>query len=518
MQTTREHVEAVETYSPAEERFNRLRATAGLVLAPVTLVALLVAPFPGLSPQAHRLAAILATVVVLWITEALPMAITAVLGPVLAIMFLVAPAQTALAPFADPIIFLFIGSFILAQAMFVHGVDRRIAYTALASRAVSTSPARILIVYGGVATAISMWISNTATTAMMFPIGLSIVAHLGRVSSSPGSPGSPGSNDNSLRKFALAMMLMTSFGASVGGMGTPVGTPPNLIGIGMLQRIAGVRISFFSWMALGVPLVVVIFLFLVVMFHLTAGRGVAIGEQSASLVADELAKLGPFSKAQRNVFLAFGLTVVLWVLPGFLAIAGADQSAFGRAYAAGVPEGVAAMLGALLLFVVPIDWQARRFTLTWDEAVQIDWGIVLLYGGGLAMGQLAFSTGLAAAMGEGLTSWLPSHTTFALTALFTGAAIVLSETTSNTAAANMIIPIVIAVATAAGVRPIEPALGATLGASMGFMMPISTAPNAIVYSSGYVPITGMIKYGLALDLFAFVVIVAGVMLLGPVLF
>jgi sodium-dependent dicarboxylate transporter 2/3/5 len=271
-------------------------------------------------------------------------------------------------------------------------------------------------------------------------------------------------------------------------------------------------------MALGVPIVLVLFAFLVVMFHLTAGRGVKVGAQSVSLVADELARLGPVSRAQRNVCVAFGVTVMLWVFPGFLAIAGVDQSAFGRAYALAAPEGVAAMVGALLLFVLPIDWATRRFTLTWDEAVRIDWGIVLLYGGGLAMGQLAFSTGLATAMGEGLTAWLPSHTTLALTALFTAAAIVLSETTSNTASANMIIPIVIAVATAAGVRPIEPALGATLGASMGFMMPISTAPNAIVYSSGYVPITRMITYGLALDLVAFVVIVSAVMLLGPVLF
>jgi sodium-dependent dicarboxylate transporter 2/3/5 len=509
MQTTPERVEPVEAISPAEERFNRLRGTAGLILAPITLVALLVAPFPSLSVQAHRLGAILATVVVLWITEALPMPITAVLGPVLAVMFLVAPAQAAFAPFADPIIFLFIGGFILAQAMFVHGVDRRIAYTALASRAVGASPARILIVYGGVTTLISMWISNTATTAMMFPIGLSIVAHLRKVTST---------SEANLRKFAVAMMLITSFGASIGGTGTPVGTPPNLIGIGMLQRIAGVRISFFSWMALGIPIVVVLFAFLVVMFHVTAGRFVKVGPQSASLVADELAKLGAVSRAQRNVLLAFGITVALWILPGFFAIGGIDQSAFARGYALSVPEGVAAMIGALLLFLMPIDWKERRFTLTWAEAVKIDWGIVLLYGGGLAMGQLAFSTGLATAMGQGLTAWLPSHTTFALVALFTGAAIVLSEATSNTASANMIIPIVIAVATAAGVRPIEPALGATLGASMGFMMPISTAPNAIVYSSGYIPITAMMKYGVALDLFAYVVIVAGVMLLGPILF
>jgi sodium-dependent dicarboxylate transporter 2/3/5 len=157
--------EPVETVSPAEERFNRMRATVGLALAPAALVALLLAPLP-VSPEAHRMAAILAMVVVLWITEALPMAVTAVLGPVLAVVFLVAPAQAALAPFADPIIFLFIGSFILAEAMFVHGVDRRIAYTALSSRLVGASAARILTVYGGVAAVLSMWISNTATTAM----------------------------------------------------------------------------------------------------------------------------------------------------------------------------------------------------------------------------------------------------------------------------------------------------------------------------------------------------------------
>jgi sodium-dependent dicarboxylate transporter 2/3/5 len=314
------------------------------------------------------------------------------------------------------------------------------------------------------------------------------------------------------------MMLITSFGASVGGMGTPVGTPPNLIGIGMLERFAGVRISFFGWMALGVPVVAVVFAFLVAMFYLAAGRGVAVGSESAALVARELARLGPVSRGQRNVLLAFGITVALWIFPGVLAIAGLDQSALGSTYAASVPEGVAAMIGALLLFVLPTDWRARRFTLTWDEAVRIDWGIVLLYGGGLAMGQLAFSTGLAKAMGEGLTAWLPSHSTLALTALFTAAAIVLSETTSNTASANMIVPIVIAVSMAAGVRPIEPALGATLGASMGFMMPISTAPNAIVYSSGCIPITAMMKYGFALDAVGFVVIVTAVMLLGPVLF
>jgi sodium-dependent dicarboxylate transporter 2/3/5 len=511
MQTFNQAMAAAELYSPAEEQFNRRRRTVGLWLGPLTLMALWVAPLPLATP-AHRMAAILGMVVVLWVSEALPMAATAILGPLLAVVCQVADARSALAPFADPIIFLFIGSFILAEAMFVHGVDRRIAYTALSWRFVGRSAGRILLVYGGVGTAISMWISNTATTAMMFPIGLALVSHLMRLA--PPDERARGR----VRRFALGLMLITSFGASVGGMATPVGTPPNLIGIGMLERISHVRVSFFEWMAIGVPLVVLLFIFLGAFFYLTTARGLSVDERGVEVVKQEMAKLGRLSRAERNVLVAFGVTVVLWILPGLLAIAGLDDTGFTRGYEKAMPEGVAAMLGALLLFVLPIDWRSRRFTLTWDEAVRIDWGIVLLYGGGLAMGSLAFSTGLAEAMGRGITGWLPSHTTTALTVIFTGAAILLSEATSNTASANMIVPVAIAVAQSAGVRPIEPALGATLGASMGFMMPISTAPNAIVYSSGFIPITVMMRYGIILDLVAFVLIVAAVIVLGPLLF
>ena len=511
LRTFNRAAEVAEIYSPSEERFNRRRRTMGLFVAPAVLLALLLAPLPLPAP-AHRMGAVLGFVAVLWISEALPMAATALLGPVLAVVLGVADARSALAPFADPIIFLFIGSFILAEAMFVHGVDRRIAYTALSWRVIGVSAMRLLVVYSGVATLLSMWISNTATTAMMFPIGLAIIGHLMRV-----APADEASRAG-VRRFALALMLITSFGASIGGMATPVGTPPNLIGIGMLERLTGTRVSFFAWMALGLPIVLVLYGFLVLRFRAALGPGVHIGEGSGGLVREQLRQLGPVTRAERNVLGAFGLTVALWTLPGFLALAGADGSAFAVGYATRLPEGVAAMIGALALFVLPVDWRARRFTLTWDQAARIDWGIVLLYGGGLAMGTLAFTTGLAEAMGRGITAWLPSHSSLALTILFTGVAIVLSEATSNTASANMIVPVAIAVALAAGVRPIEPVLGATLGASMGFMMPISTAPNAIVYSSGYVPITAMIRYGFLLDVVAFVVIVAGVTILGPLLF
>jgi solute carrier family 13 (sodium-dependent dicarboxylate transporter), member 2/3/5 len=508
MQTFHGAAEAAETYSPAEEQFNRRRRTVGTLLAPVVFFGLWFAPL-GLAPNAQTMAAIMGLVIVLWLSEALPLAVTAMFGPMLAIMLGVAPARQALAPFADPIIFLFIGSFMLAQAMFVHGVDRRIAYTALSSPLVGTSPFRILLVYAGVCALLSMWISNTATTAMMFPIGLSIIAHLAR--------GARGQYDQ-VRQFAMAMMLITSFASSVGGMGTPVGTPPNLIGIGMLDHIVGVKVTFFTWMAIGVPLVVLLFAYLLAQFYFSSVRGMPTVDGSTAMVKEEMRKLGPVTRAQWNVLIAFSVTVLLWTFPGVLALAGLDQSAFARRYATAMPEGIAAMTGALLLFVLPVDSKGRRFTITWDEAVKIDWGIVLLYGGGLAVGELSFQTGLASALGEGITTWLPIQTTLSLTIIFTFAAIVVSEAASNTASANMIIPIAIAVSQAAGIRPIEPVLGATLGASMGFMMPISTPPNAIIYSSGYVPIGQMMRHGIWLDLVAFVLIVGLVMLLGPVLF
>ena len=496
MRTFHKALEAVETYSPAEEQFNYRRRTVGLFLGPLLLVALIAAPLPIPAP-AHRLAGILAMMIVFWVTEALPLAVTAMLGPVLAIILRVAPVRQAFASFADPVIFVFIGGFILAEAMFVHGVDQRIAYTALSRKFVGTSATRIMLVFGGVTMLLSMWMSNTATTAMMYPIGLSICAHLAR------------SGASGARQFALATMLITSFSASIGGMGTPVGTPPNLIGVGMLERLTGTNVTFFQWMVIGVPVMLVMFAFVAVQFHFVGARGVTIGAESTQLVRDELKALGRVTRGQRNV---------LWVTPGVLALASLDETPFARGYTQAMPESVAAMVGACLLFVLPVDWRARRFTITWDEALKIDWGIVFLYGGGLAMGELAFQTGLAEAMGRAITSLLPSQSTTSLTMLFTATAIVLSEATSNTAAANMIIPIAIAVSQAAGVPPIEPALGATLGASMGFMMPVSTPPNAIVYSSGFIPITKMMRYGVMLDIVGFFVIVGFVLLLGPLVF
>jgi len=502
-------VEAVETYSPAEQQFNRRRKTAGLVVAPLLFLLMLALPLESLTPPAHRLAAILVLVVALWVSEALPLAVSALLGPLLAIVLQVAPASKALASFADPIIFLFIGSFMLAEAMYAHGLDRRIAFSALSSPLIGRSAGRLLVVFGGVSVVLSMWISNTATAAMMFPIGLSIVSHLST---------QPIATHPRFRRFASTLMLITAFGASIGGMATPIGTPPNLIGVGMLRELVGAPISFFRWMMLGLPITMTLYAVLATGFWVAGARGLQLPEGTADLVRRELALLGRVSRGERNVIVAFLLTVFLWVFPGLLAVAGLRESPIGKLYEASMPEAAAALTGAILLFILPVDWRQRRFTLSWAEAVRIDWGTILLFGGGLALGSMAFSTGLAAGIGQAVTGWVPSHHPLPFIILFTCFAAGLSEMTSNTASASMVVPIAIAVSRAAGVSPIEPALGATIGASICFMLPISTPPNAIAYSSGHVPIGTMIRYGVGLSVVACLVVITAVSLLGPLLF
>jgi sodium-dependent dicarboxylate transporter 2/3/5 len=275
--------------------------------------------------------------------------------------------------------------------------------------------------------------------------------------------------------------------------------------------IAGIDISCAGWMAFGLPLVFIMLAAVVAWMLYPASKGVTLTRDATTGVRDQLRALGPIAPGERNVVIAFGLTVCLWTLPGVFTLVLGAQHGLTTGFTRVVPESVAAILGALLLFVLPVSWRARRFTLTWEEASHIDWGIILLFGGGLAMGGLADTTGLADAFGRWVVSYVPGAGTVGLTIVFTAVAILMSEAASNTAAATVVVPTAIAVAVAAGVPPLEPALGATFGASMGFMMPISTPPNAIVYSSGYVPIGAMMRYGVVLDIIGFLVIVAGVL-------
>jgi sodium-dependent dicarboxylate transporter 2/3/5 len=298
-------------------------------------------------------------------------------------------------------------------------------------------------------------------------------------------------------------------------MATPVGTPANLIGLGQIEKALGLRISFFAWMAFATPLAAVLTVFLVAYLNRQCPAGPDLLGNSAEWMRAERAKLGPVSRGERNVLIAFGLTVGLWVLPGVVSVLAGVESGVARWLNQRVPESIAALLGVALLFVLPVDWKAGRFTLTWKEASQIDWGTILLFGGGLALGEAMFSTGLARWIGEGLAWGLGAQTVVGLTVVFTVVAVLLTETTSNTATAAMVVPVAIAVAQAAGVPALQPALGACLGASLAFMLPVSTPPNAIVFGSGCVPLLKMVRHGLVLDIVAIVAVVVAVCWLVP---
>lgn len=495
--------EPQEVLTESEERFERARRTLGLFLGPAVAIVVALLPLPVLSPEAHRLAAVLAFVVVSWVTEAVPLPVTAVLGPALCVVVGVAGAKEVFAPFAHPIVFLLIGSFLLAAAMSEHGLARRLAFGVLSLRLVGRSPARILFAIGGVAAVVSMWISNTAATAMVFPIALGILQVL-----------DPKGQD---RRYATALMLIVAYAASVGGLGTLIGTPPNLIGVGMIEAQTGVRITFVTWLGLGLPIMVVSFL---ILYGLLAGLHQPwprLAEGFAAYVAAERRALGAWSRGEKNAAAAFGIAVGLWLMPGVLAALDGPQGPLTAWYEAHLPETIVAPLAASLLFILPTDWARRQFTLTWRQAHAIDWGTILLFGGGLSLGALMEKTGLAAAIGQGLVDLFAVTSVWGITALAIGIAILISEAASNTASATMVIPVVMAIAQAAGVSPIPPALGACLGASFGFMMPISTPPNAIVYGSGLIPITRMIRAGLLLDVVGFAVIWAGLRLLCPLL-
>jgi solute carrier family 13 (sodium-dependent dicarboxylate transporter), member 2/3/5 len=499
------------TLSAGERAFENRRGTVGLFLGPLFALALYLVAFPGLSREAHLLAAILAWVVVWWICEPIPLAMTAILGAVLCVSFGIADAKKVLAPFSDPVIYLFLGSFVLARAMMVHELDRRFVCAVLSLKGVGNRTNRILLAFGAICAAISMWISNTATAAMMFPIGVGIAGTLAEIlSRKSGMP-----VDARTLRYGTGLMLMTAYAASTGGIGTPVGTPPNLIGIAMIEKLVGVRISFLQWMAFAVPLLIVLFgvLYLIIFFlHRPELSRV---EGGTAYVARERERLGPWTRGQKNALAAFLVTVTLWLVPGILAVVCEEGSPLARSYASHMPEAVAALTGAILLFLLPTDWKRREFTLTWREAVHIDWGTLILFGGGLTLGALMFETGLAEAVGQGLLKVSGATSLWGITlgAIFT--AILVSEASSNTASANMVIPVMIALAQAANVNPIPPAIGATLGASWGFMLPVSTPPNAIVYGSGMVPITKMIRAGVLFDVLGGFILWIGLRVLLP---
>jgi len=491
--------------SPAEERFEKGRRTIGLFLAPVVLVVMMLLPLDLPSNQ-QTLAACLLFVIVLWISEAVPIPIGGLLGVGMIVLLGGASSDDVLAPFGDSTVFTFIGAFILAAAMLKHGVARRFAFRILSLPGVGRSTNRVIIAFGLITCLLSAFVSNTATVAMLLPTALGILAVIANLMQERGIGTHEGRIDATRLRVGVALMLMLAYGASVGGLLTPVGSPPNLIGRDLIEQATDTEITFAEWMGMAIPICAAMFVVLAVILLLLNKPEIKELSGIEEYVAEERARLGKLSRAEKNTLIAFAVTVSCWILPGILAVVfGETSSVYVDTYAR-LDEGIVAILGASLLFLLPVDWKRREFTLNWSDAASIDWGTIVLFGTGIILGTLLEETGLAETVGTGASEALGLSTTFAITAFAVMLAIVVSETTSNTASAAVVVPIVLPIAMAANVDPFVPGLAATFAASFGFMLPVSTPQNAIVYGSGVVPITKMIRSGFSFDIIGAILI------------
>lgn len=480
----------------AEKVFDRRRRTFGMIFAPILALAVMFTPIESLSLEAHKLLAIMTLVALWWITEPIPIPVTSLLGPTLAVVTGAIPVSNAFSAFANPMIFLFMGGFILAKAMMLHGLDKRFAYWLLSRNWVGSNPKRIFLAVGLATALCSGWVSNTATAAMMFPICLGLLNSIKDMMAANGR-----TINLSEYKYATGLMLMTAYAASSGGVLTPIGTPPNLIMLGFLDSMQNIHISFFQWMIWGAIAMVVYFIIAYVVLSKLFPPDVDKIDGAEEFIKKKIAELGNWTRAQKNTLFAFSIAVALWIIPGFLNMFLGADSPILKMYNKLFPEAIAAMVGALLLFILPVNFSKREFTITWrDASAGIEWGTLILFGGGLAMGGMMYKTGLSQWIGDLIVAGMGGTVSqVVLVAVFSVLALLLSELTSHTAATNMIGPLAITIAVSAGLSPIPVAVGIALSASLGFMLPVSTPPNAIVYASGYVPITKMISTGIYID-------------------
>ena len=464
------------------------------MVSAVAIGALLVAfPFPAMKPEAARLLAVLAGAIVLWVTEALPVGVTALAAPALCVVLGVAPADKAFASFGNPLLYLFFGAFVLAAAAERTRLDRWLAGRLLPGA--GATPLRKVLTLTYVTAGLSSMLSNTATTAMVLPVLRATVARL--------SDG------------ARALGLLTAaYASSLGGVLTPVGTPPNLLAIAALRQYAKFDVPFFAWTLVALPMAAALlglWTFLLVRGLRGATPGDDATESAPTPHATEPAG-AELDVGQRSTLIALTVAVLGWVLPGLLELALGSGDDTVKLVKKALPEGVVGIAAAALLFVLPATTRSvagverPRPVLEWGEASQIDWGTILLFGGGLALGDLAFQTGLSAWIGQGVLEVTGVRSEIGLTVLFSTVAVLLSELTSNTATAALLCPLAVMTSQQVGISPVAPCMAAGMAASMGFLMPISTAPNAIVYGTGQVPLRTMAKTGALLDLAGIVVI------------
>jgi len=470
----------------------------GLLLAPALASGMLLMGRPtGLSPEAW-LTAVIATLMALWwVTEALPLAATALMPLVLLPLFKVLSLEATAKCYSHPLIFLFLGGFLLAKAMQRWQLHRRLAL--LAARTGGQGP-RSLILSIMVATAfLSMWMSNTATAMIMVPIGQSLVAAM--------RDRTNGQSQAGLEAFGASLMLGIAFAATIGGMGTLIGTPPNALFASLMQSTYGTTIGFAQWMLIGVPVVAALLPLTWLVLTRIALRVPSKRELSAT-EGSSLSALPPMGRGEQLVALILVLTALAWVFQPVLSAALPMVA---------ISDAGIAITAAVALFALPARWSDGTRLLEWGEAKEIRWDVLILFGGGLALAEGINSTGLAAWIGAAVSSF--AHLPRPLLVLVLMAIVVyLGELASNTAIAAIFLPVAGAVATGMSAEPGSLMLPVVLAASLGFMLPVATPPNAIAYGSGVVSSQQMLRAGAMLDAISIAVAAAVAMVVGPWVF
>lgn len=489
--------------SPDGRDFSR-KQVVGLILGPLLfLIIYFLIPFEDLPATAKGVLAGTAWIATWWITEAIPIPVTSLL-PIIIFPFAAdIPVAEVTPNYGNNIIFLFLGGFIIALALERWNLHKRIAITIIDF--IGTSPKRLMLGFMLATGVLSMWISNTATAMMMVPIGTAIIYQLSHLIDE-----SPVENaKEQAERFSKGLMIAIAFSASIGGLGTIIGTPPNTILAGQLREIFDIDLSFAGWMAFGVPLSLVLlsiawfylvtFAFPLKLKKIPGGKEVIDGEKKA---------LGKISADEKMVLTVFTLTALAWILRSFVLQEYVNPN---------INDAMIAITGAVVLFMIPsFKYQGVKL-MNWDTAKNVPWGILILFGGGLAIAGGFTATGLDTWIGGQLT--VLAGVQFILIVLaVTTLVIFLTEITSNTASATMLMPIMAAFAVAIDVHPFAMMIPAAVAASCAFMLPVATPPNAVVFGSGYLRMGDMVKAGIWMNLISVIVVVTFVMLLLPIAF
>ena len=469
-----------------------------VLVGPVSFLIMSFLPVPkGISPEAWKVLAMASLMLIWWISEAVPIAVTSLLPLVLLPSMGVAKLEAAAAPYANPVVYLFMGGFVIALAMEKWALHKRIAL-----QIVNMTGTNANGIIGGfmMATAfISMWISNTATAIMMLPIGLSIIT-LMQNQISPDKE-----NEKGLRNFSISMMLAIAYGANIGGTATIIGTPPNVVFAGYMRENFDIEVTFLTWMMIGTPFAIILLIFtyfltVKVLFPNNLGNFGGAKE----IINSELKELGPMTTGEKLTLFIFISTALSWIFRLQIdAIFPAIK----------ISDTTIALVAAMLLFIIPVSLHKKEFLLNWSDTEKLPWGILLLFGGGLSLADSLASTGIINIIGDQFKG-LDSEGWVFIIGLST-VSLFLTEVMSNVALVTIFLPVVGAIAVGAGIPPIQLCIPVTIAASCAFMFPMSTPPNAIVFASGRITIGQMAKAGFILNLITILVIAFLVKFLFP---